>query len=300
MGQSPVTADRPKVGVVDIGTNSMRLLITDGVDDTGRWVEVTGLGKGVDATGRLGEDAIGRTLVALERYGRLMDGAGVIRRAAIATSATRDAENRAEFLDRVTTALGVRPMVIGGEEEGGLAYAGATFDLVGGPDYVISDIGGGSTEFVTAAGAVSIDIGSVRLTDRALPDRPPSEDSLSRARDHVRELFEGIERGGELVGVAGTWTSLAAIHLGLAAYDPDRVHHHRVDRAGIEELTQHLALLTVEETAAIPSLDPKRAPVILAGAVIAGCVMEAVEASTALISERDTLDGLAMRLLGLR
>lgn len=295
-----MTADRPKVGVVDIGTNSMRLLITNGVEETGRWVEVTGLGRGVDATGRLGDDAVERTLDVLESYGGIMDGVGVEKRAAIATSATRDAANREPFMERATAAVGVRPDVIGGDVEGELAYEGATSDLDIDGDRVVSDIGGGSTEFVTADSVVSIDIGSVRLTDRLLPDRPPSAEALDRARGHVGDLFAAIDARGELVGVAGTWTSLAAIDLGLDAYDREAVHHHRVSRDGIEELTKRLASLSVEETAAIPSLDPKRAPVILAGAVIAGCVMDAVEAPTTLISERDTLDGLAMRLLGLR
>lgn len=287
------------VGVVDIGTNSMRLLITDGEKELGRWVEVTGLGRGVDATGRLSLEAMERTVHVLERYGSILDSNGVSRRAAMATSATRDARNREEFLDRAEAAIGVRPDVIFGNVEGDLAYAGATSDLPGGPDYLVSDIGGGSTEFVRAGGAISIDIGSVRLTDRLLPDRPPEPGALDRARDQVRELFHEIEPGGELVGVAGTWTSLAAIHLDLAEYDPDLVHHHSIDREGVERLTARLADLTVEQTAAIPALDPARAPVILAGALIAGCVMDAAGSSSALISERDTLDGLAMQLLGL-
>jgi exopolyphosphatase/guanosine-5'-triphosphate,3'-diphosphate pyrophosphatase len=295
-----VTEHRPKVGVVDIGTNSMRLLITDGVTETGRWVEVTGLGKELDATGLLGDEAMDRTLEVLARYGHMMDGEGVDNRAAMATSATRDAANRAGFLDRATKALGVRPEVIGGEQEGALAFAGATVDLDDGPVYVVSDIGGGSTEFAAAGGSVSIDIGSVRLTDRLLPDRPSSAEAVDRARRHVGDLFASIAARGELIGVAGTWTSLAAIDLDLVAYARAAVHHHRVGRDGIEELVQHLASLTVEETAAIPSLDPKRAPVILAGAVIAGCVMDAVGADSVVASERDTLDGLAMQLLGLR
>lgn len=295
-----MNAHRTKVGVVDIGTNSMRLLITDGLEEVGRWVEVTGLGQGVDATGRLDAEAMERTIDVLESYGDIMDREGVEKRVAIATSATRDAANRETFMEQASAALGVRPEVIGGEVEGELAYEGATSDLDMGGDLVVSDIGGGSTEFVTAESVVSIDMGSVRLTDRLLPDRPPSPGAMDRARGHVGDLFAAIEARGELIGVAGTWTSLAAIDLGLAVYDRDAIHHHRVSRDGIEKMTQRLASLTVEETAAIPSLDPKRAPVILAGAVIAGCVMDAVEASTALISERDTLDGLAMRIPGLR
>lgn len=287
-----------KVGVVDIGTNSMRLLITDGVDETGRWVEVTGLGKGVDATGRLGEEALERTITVLSRFGETMERHGVERRAAMATSATRDATNRAELMDRATEAIGVRPEVVAGEREGELAYTGATIDLEDGP-YVISDIGGGSTEFVTAERAISVDIGSVRLTDRILTDRPPTSGQMSRAIGHVTELFTGVDLMGDLVGVAGTWTSLAGIHLELPSYERARVHHHRIPREGLATLTERLSALTLEETEALPSLDPGRAPVILAGAVVANTVIETLGAESVLVSERDTLDGLAMDLLGL-
>lgn len=295
-----MTGEPPKVGVVDIGTNSMRLLVTTGTVEIGRWVEVTGLGRGVDATGRFSAGPVERTLLALAGFGAIMDREGVATRAAIATSATRDAADREEFLDRVTVVIGVRPEVIGGDVEGELAYAGAISDLDPSPDYVISDIGGGSTEFVTADESVSVDVGSVRLTDRALPDRPATPTALEAARAHVRDLFDDVTVRGELVGVAGTWTTLAAVDLDLGSHEGAMVHHHRLGRDSVEALIERLAPLTVEETAAIPALHPARAPVILAGAVVAGCVMEAVGAGSVLVSERDTLDGVAMRLLGLR
>lgn len=287
-----------KVGVVDIGTNSMRLLITDGEVEAGRWVEVTGLGRGVDATGRLGGEALEHTISVLSRFGEMMRRHGVERRAAMATSATRDASNRDELMERASRALGVRPEIIAGEREGELAYAGATIDLEEGP-YVVSDIGGGSSEFVTSERAISVDIGSVRLSDRILADRPPSTDQMNRAIDHVAELFSGIDLTGALVGVAGTWTSIAGIHLELPSYERAKVHHHRISRDGLEAVTARLSALTIEETEAIPSLDPSRAPVILAGAVVANGVMDTLGADTVLVSERDTLDGLAMELLAL-
>ncbi len=285
-----------RVGVVDIGTNSMRLLVTDGAQELGRWVEVTGLGKGVDASGRLEADAVARTIDALERFGEIMDGHDVEKRAAIATSATRDAANREAFLERATAALGVGPEMIRGDREGELAYEGATADLDGGP-YVVSDIGGGSTEFVSAEATVSLDVGSVRLTDRVLTDRPASRAQMEQATAHVAELFSGIAAAGELVGVAGTWTSLAGIDLELPEYEREKTHHHRLSREAVDGLVEHLAGMTLDETAAIPSLDPGRAPVILAGAVIASCVIDALDAEAALVSERDSLDGLAMELL---
>lgn len=283
--------------MVDIGTNSMRLLIRDAAQgDLGRWVEVTGLGRGVDATGVLSDEAVERTLEVFDRFGDLMVRHRVTDRRAIATSATRDAANREIFLDRTEAALGVRPDVIGGTEEGELAYLGATSDL-GAGHYVVSDIGGGSTEFVTADRVVSVDIGSVRLSDRVLRDRPPTPQQLAEAQIHVAALFAEIAVSGEVVGVAGTWTSLAAVDMGLDVYDPDLVHHHRFERRDLEALIDRLASMTVEQTAAIPSLDPKRAPVILSGAVVAAAVFEAVGVETVTISERDSLDGVAMGML---
>lgn len=294
MGRTPV-----RVGVVDIGTNSMRLLITGPEGEVLRRAVVTGLGKGVDATGLLNQDLIDLTVGVLAEFGRQMDEANVEKRAAIATSATRDASNRDAFLDQAEEVLGVRPDVIGGEREGQLAYAGATAGLDPGPK-VVSDIGGGSTEFVTEAGSVSIDIGSVRLTDRILGSRPASERELDEARNHVVGLFRDIEPiAGDLVGVAGTWTTLAAVYLGLAAYESDLVHHHRLPLKGVRDLVEMLSGLTVEETAEIPSMDPGRAPMILSGALIAECVMGHLGAESALVSESDTLDGLAMELVGL-
>lgn len=289
-----------KVGVVDIGTNSIRLLITDGVEESGRWVEVTGLGKGLDQTGRLSPSAMDATTEVLERYGSLLDQKGAGRRLAIATSASRDALNRDEFLDRCQRALGVRPTLISGHEEARLAYEGATAGLEVEAPLVVSDIGGGSTEFVWAGGEVSVDIGSVRLTDRVLDERPAADEDVSEARALVRLMFEEVSGiAGELAGVAGTWTSLAAIDQNLGAYDREKVHGHVLTRAAVEGLVSRLSGLTMEETASIPSLDPKRAPVILSGAVVAAGVMECLEADRATVSESDTLDGAARRLLAL-
>jgi len=290
-----------KVGVVDIGTNSMRLLVTDGTRDHGRWVEVTGLGRGIDRTGALSEPAIEATLQTLRRFGQQMDDGGVSVRAAIATSATRDASNREQFLDRAERALAVRPEMISAEREGRLAYAGATSDLTADTVSLVCDIGGGSTEFVESNRVTSVDIGSVRLTDRLLGQRPPSPEELARAREHVRRLFADVASVtvGEVVGVAGTWTSIAAIDLDLPAYDRDLVHHHSLPASRVTALVTKLASMTVEETASIPSLDPARAPVILSGSVVAEAAYGALGVESVLISERDTLDGLAAELLAL-
>lgn len=297
------------VGAVDIGTNSMRLLVADVDDGRVAWLDrrttVTGLGKGVDATGRLSTEAMERTVAVLGGYGEVLDAAGVASRRAIATSATRDAENREVFLDAAGDALGVRPDVISGEEEAALAFAGATRDVVGEPPYLVIDIGGGSTEFVYGTGApeyrTSIDIGSVRLTDRLLPDRPAPADQLAGAQDHTAELLRSVDLPGTpglVIGVAGTFTSVSAISQDLPAYDPGRVHGSQLTATRLAELTLYLSLLSVEETAAIPSLDPARAPVILAGALIAEQAVRKAGATEVMVSEHDSLDGLALQVAG--
>ena len=294
--------DRPpvRVGVVDIGTNSMRLLVTDGSADIDRKVEVTGLGRGVDRTGILSPEAIEVTLAALARFRAEMDRAEVEKRAAIATSASRDAANREEFFDLAEHALGVRPSLISGEEEARLAFAGATFEITAKSPIVVSDIGGGSTEFVTARGGESFDIGSVRLTERAIGGRPASPHEMGAARELVAGLFAAVAlETGTLIGVAGTWTSLAAIAQNLPENSRDRVHGHRMSRRSLADVVAALATMTVEETAAIPALAPGRAPVILGGALVAEGVMDTLDIGEVTISERDTLDGVAMELLAI-
>lgn len=296
-----------KVGAVDIGTNTMRLLIAEVDGDRVEWLDrrttVTGLGRGVDATGQLAPDAVARTIEVLAGYGAAMDGAGVEKRRAVATSATRDAANRDEFLDGAQAALGIRPDVIGGDEEATLAFAGATRELHGEPPFVVIDIGGGSTEFVYGIDEpsyrVSLDVGTVRLSDRILTDRPATSDQMARAADHVAELFETVvlpSPPGTVVGVAGTFTSLSAISQDLPVYDPGRVHRSILTAVRLAELALYLSLLTVAETAAIPSMDPARAPVILAGAVIAEQAVRAGGASQVMVSEHDVLDGLALAI----
>ena len=284
-----------RVGVVDIGTNSMRMLITDGMVEAGRWEEVTGLGRGVDTTGWLSEEAMERTLSVLRRYGETMDGEEVDRRAAMATSASRDASNREVFLGRAGEALGVRPRLITGVEEARYAFAGATGRWEGPRPWVVSDIGGGSTEFVTEDREVSIDIGSVRLTERWFDSRPVTPDRLHSARLAVRAMFEGMidTELGSLLGVGGSWTEIGGLVGG-----PERdVDLATVTRDEVGRLVDTLAGLTVEETATLPTLHPKRAETILGGAVVAETVMTTLDADTAVQSIADTLDGLARELL---
>lgn len=288
-----------KVAAVDIGTNSMRLLVTDGGSEYGRWERVTGLGQGVDRSGLLADDAIERTLTALAEYGELIAGSGAGRVRAIATSASRDASNREEFFDRAEEALGVRPVLISGETEARYAFVGATGWFEGPGPVLVSDIGGGSTEFVTADGGVSVDIGSVRLTERVLPDRPASAAQVDAARHHVRDLFSPLRVGevGTLIGVAGTWTEIPNIARGMPAATD--THGMSVARSEVTASVELLAGLTVEEAAALGTLNPKRAPVILGGMIVAEMVMERAGVVDAVVSVRDTLDGVASELLGL-
>ena len=294
-------------GVVDIGTNSMRLLVVDGVQERHREVAVTGLGAGVDGSGHLDPERVAATLDVLQRYGATMDRLSVAKRRAVATSATRDARNGADFVARAGRVLGVVPEVISGIEEAELSYVGATASFCDQPPTAVIDIGGGSTEFVLGSGTVtsatSIDIGSVRLTDRALTSRPASAADVASARAAVAEAFQASLPPGpveRVVGVAGSFTSLAAIALDLTEYERDRVHGSVLTADQIHGLIARLSSMTISELEAIPSLDPNRAPVILAGAILAEGALEAIGADRITVSEKDLLDGLALQVLGTR
>jgi exopolyphosphatase/guanosine-5'-triphosphate,3'-diphosphate pyrophosphatase len=305
MARTAVNSGR--VAAVDLGTNSMRLLILqqteDGVVEVGRWERVTGLGRGVDASGKLGEEGIKRTLPVLAEYGARMRQEAVERARVVATSASRDAANRESFFVRAEAALGYRPQLIGGREEASFSYTGATKGIDRQGPFLVIDIGGGSTEFVTETGGVSVDIGSVRLTERVLSARPAPMDQLAASREMVSQSFSGVSVGQELpnvIGVAGTFTSLAAIHLELTEYDRQQVHGTVMTSTDLEGLVDRLSGLTVEETAAIPALDPARAPVILAGALIARAALTHLKAGEITVSVHDLLDGVVQELLNQR
>ena len=302
-----MTRDSRLAGV-DIGTNTVRLLIADvtddGLRDVARRTVVVGLGRGLDATGALSEEAMARAEAALARFGAEISGAGVTAARAVATSASRDASNADEFMDRAAAALGVRPEVITGEEEAALGFGAAPAAVAGDGPFLVIDPGGGSTEFVFGTEspeyAASIDIGSVRLTDRHLPDRPASAEQLDRARAAASEAMGAVTLPGSpatTIGVAGTFTSLAAMHQVLPAHDRDRVHGTVLSQADLDAMALWLAGLTVERTARIPSLDPGRAPVILAGAVVASEAVRHVGAHRVVVSEFDLLDGVVRSLV---
>lgn len=298
------------VAAIDIGSNSVRLLILDsnGVQIV-RDSTVTGLGRGIDANQRFRDDTMEATLEVMRTYAASIGDCGVTVVRPVATSASRDATNGEELMAAISDILGTRPEIISGDAEAGLSFSGATANIGGAPPFLVIDIGGGSTEFVYGVSepsyAVSIDIGSVRLTDRQLPDRPPTALQLTQASAHVDAQFSGSASPGAavsgtprtVIGAAGTFTSLAAINLGLDHYDRDAVHESTLSRHDLKRLITELSVLTVEETAAIPGLDPGRAPVILAGAVIADRAAVAVGADHILVSEYGLLHGVAMSLL---
>ena len=296
-----------RVAAADLGTNSTRLLIAE-VEEGRVWpverrVVVTGLGAGVDSAGRLAEEGMARTLEVLADYRAAARAAGADRLRAVATSAVRDAYNRVAFLERAGEALGVRPEVIGGEEEAALSFAGATAGVAGSAPYLVIDVGGGSTEFVFGRDAPtwlhSIDFGSRRATERFLTRHPAGAEAVAAARRAAGEAFAGLESPGNpqtVIGTGGTYTALAAIALGLEAYDSERVHGSVLSRSALDGLVGRLAGLSLAETAALPSLDPARAPVLLGGAVVGAEVLRRWGLDRLTVSEADLLDGIALLL----
>ena len=305
-----------RVAAVDIGTNSTRLLVADvdGADAPLRTLDrrmtITRLGQGVDATHRLAPEAIERTVTVLREYRDVIDKLGAQRVRAAATSASRDASNRADFFDVARDALGgVDLELIPGDEEARLSFVGATTGLKEPAPYLVVDIGGGSTEFVVGTdapeGLLSVDTGCVRLTEQFLHGDPPRPEELSQAvsvvRDHLLDVareLPGVRDARTLVGLAGTITTVAAIEMGLAEYDPERIHHFRLTRAAAEDVFRTLATETLEQRRHNPGLDPDRADVIVGGAVVLVSILRAFEFDEVLVSEADILDGLVRSQLG--
>jgi exopolyphosphatase/guanosine-5'-triphosphate,3'-diphosphate pyrophosphatase len=299
------------IGVVDIGTNTTRLLITDGQADRVRRSTTTRVGAGVDRTGRLSDEGIERTLQCLRDYAAEIERHGVEKLSIIATSASRDAANRDEFFAAVESILGQPPELVSGEREGRLAFAGATSGLAAAglpAPYLVLDIGGGSTEFTIGTtepdGVMSVDVGSVRLTESELHHDPPRPAELTNAigvvSDHVDDVVRELPRVdefGTLVGVAGTITTVAAIELGLVTYDRERVHHFRLTRLAAEDVFRTLATEPLADRRHNPGLPADRADIIVGGCCVLVGVMRRLAAPELLVSERDLLDGAAAELL---
>lgn len=301
-----------RIAAVDCGTNSIRLLVADADPATGQLVDldrrmtIVRLGQDVDRTGRLAPEALERTFAACREYAGVIKEHGVDRTRFVATSASRDAENRDEFVRGVLDILGVEPEVITGDQEAEFSFTGATKELTGRTDlakpYLVVDIGGGSTEFVVGGDRVtaarSVDIGCVRLTERHRLSDPATLADITALRADIAAALDTAERHvplGEartLVGLAGSVTTVAAIALGLTAYDSEVIHHSRIPFDVVREITTTLLASTHAERATIPVMHPGRVDVIVAGALILLTIMERTGAEEVVVSEHDILDGI--------
>lgn len=309
-----------RVATIDIGTNSTLLLVAERPDEgSGALVPVleqatiTRLGRGVDRTRALDPAAVEATLACLAGYAAEIRRAGATRVDAVGTSAMRDAQGGEAFRLRAAEILGSEPRVISGDEEAELTFAGALAGLALAGPVVVFDLGGGSTEIIRgrtdAAGdarerAVSLDVGSVRLTERHLRADPPRADELAAVRADARAALDGLGAGwlGEaasvatVVGVAGTVTTLAAYALGVALYDAMCVHGARLDAAMVTRTAAELSRMTLAERRAVPAIDPRRADVIVAGALIVEELLAWAGADGLVVSDRGVRWGLAKRL----
>jgi exopolyphosphatase / guanosine-5'-triphosphate,3'-diphosphate pyrophosphatase len=312
-----------RVAAVDCGTNSLRLLVADidldraELTDVARRMEIVRLGQGVDKTGRLAPEALARTTAALREYAAIIAGSGASAVRMVATSATRDADNAAEFTRRVKEELGIAPEVLTGTQEAMLSFTGATAELA--PDdgegpFLVVDIGGGSTEFVrgrsAAAGtgdtepasAISVNIGCVRMTERHLHGDPPTGRQIAAATADIDAALEAVAdavpvgQARTLIGLAGSVTTVAGIAMGLPAYDAAVIHHARVSAADVHAVTSALLAQTRAVRASLGVMHPGRVDVIGAGALVLDRIMSRFGFGEVLVSEHDILDGIAWSL----
>lgn len=296
-----------RVAAIDCGTNSIRLLITDLADgeksDVLREMRIVRLGQGVDHTGHLDEAAIARTVSAAQEYGTLIDQLGASQVRFCATSAARDADNGHQFGDQIEAVLGVRPEVLSGDDEAAASFMGATRDLGPGRSVVI-DIGGGSTEIVTGDGdqiasGVSLDVGSVRMTERFLASDPPTIAEITTCQSYLEGVVgthaSSLEPLPRFVGVAGTVTTVAAHVLGLPGYDSAAIHGARLSLDDVRSACSSLVQMSVADRRALPFMHPGRADVIGAGALILDQLIDSLPLDTneLVVSESDILDGIA-------
>jgi len=316
-----------RVAAVDCGTNALRLLVAD-VDPRRTWLtdvtrrmEIVRLGQGVDKTGLLAPEALARTMTVLREYADVIAASGAQAVRMVATSATRDAGNAAQFVRLAKEVLGVAPEVLTGEEEAMLSFTGATAELAAGSDgpYLVADIGGGSTEFVLGAAAgigastgrvgtpepvhaVSVNMGCVRMTERHLHGDPPDRQEIAAATADMDAALDIVaaalptRQARTLVGLAGSVTTVAAIAMGLPAYDSARIHHTQVRKADVHAVTSDLLARNRTARAAIAAIHPGRVDVIGGGALVLDRIMARFGFGEVLVSEHDILDGIAWSL----
>lgn len=315
-----------RVAAIDCGTNSIRLLVAEAtapdsasgagatgeLKDLDRRMEIVRLGQGVDRTGRLAPEALERTFAVCREYAAVIKGLGAEHLRFVATSASRDAENREDFVRGVVDILGVEPEVITGDQEAEFSFLGATKELAGRADlarpFLVVDIGGGSTEFVLGDDSVraarSVDVGCVRMTERHLVhggqiSDPPTDGQIKAIKADIAAALDRAEEtvplreAATLVGLAGSVTTVSAIAQGLERYESEVLHHSRISLATVREITGRLLSSTHAERAAIPVMHPGRVDVIAAGALVLLSIMERTGAAEVVVSEHDILDGIA-------
>jgi exopolyphosphatase / guanosine-5'-triphosphate,3'-diphosphate pyrophosphatase len=314
-----------RVAAVDCGTNSLRLLVADvhlgrpKLTDVARRMEIVRLGQGVDQSGRLAPEALDRAVGVLRDYADVIAASAARAVRMVATSATRDASNAAEFTRRVKEVLGIAPEVLTGGQEAMLSFTGATAELAAARDagpFLVVDIGGGSTEFVLGAAAttsaeadsdqagqaISVNVGCVRMTERHLRGDPPDRRQVAAATADIDAALDlvaeavPVRQARTLIGLAGSVTTVAAIAMGLPSYDPARIHHARVSAVGVHEVARSLLARTRAARAAIGVMHPGRVDVIGGGALVLDRVMQRFGFSEVLVSEHDILDGIAWSL----
>ena len=299
----------PLYAAIDCGTNSTRLLVSDGQEQIERHMRITRLGAGVDRTGRLDPDAIERTLSVMRDYRSIMDRHDVAGVRVAATSASRDAANRADFFGPAAEILGAEPELLSGTEEAQLSFDGATNDLddTSGRSLVV-DIGGGSTEFAVGGeqleASLSVDMGCVRMTEKHLEHDPPRPEELTNCLaevevhlDDVAREVPGVDSVDRFVGLAGTVTTVAAVELGLAEYRRDAIHHFVLTRAAVEDVFRTLATEAAEDRRHNPGLDPGRVDVIVGGCCVLVGIFRYFGFEQCIVSEADILDGLVLSQL---
>lgn len=301
-----------RVAAADIGTNSTRLIVADvehgAVGEVVRLLEITRLGQGVDAACELEAAAMARVLECLARYAEVARTHGAERLLAVATSAVRDASNRDALLTAIA-ATGFTPRVLSGEQEAEATFAGVLSGDTPAAGTLVIDVGGGSTELVlggadgTVAWSCSLQMGCVRMTERFLGEQRADPAAVADCVAEVRRQLEVVPatvvgRITRAIGVAGTATTAAAIELGLTAYDPEQIHGARLTREAIARIGERLGSLSLSERTSVPGLEPKRAPVIVAGLIVLGTVLDALGLELLTVSERDILHGAALLAAG--
>ena len=284
-----------RVAAIDLGTNTTRLLVADIVDgnvhEVHRETRITRLGEGVDARKRLLPVAIARVRNALSDYRRTIESLGAERTLLVATSAVRDAENGEAFLGEIEWSYGFATRLVPGDEEAELTRRGVQPP----PGTLVLDIGGGSTELLLDDKHVSLDMGSVRFTERFVRTDPPTRDEIDACARAAHALLEPLDMAPQqAIGVAGSVTTLAALDLGLESYDRARVDGHLLSREGARAQLDRLAALPLAQRREVPALEPGRAPVIVAGAVILVETLVHFGLDAIEVSERDILDGIAL------